>query len=148
MTTVLEKAAELLLSGPVGGMVKVAEPLSREEKKNVRKTLKVIRPRSRTDEQVQEIAGRPWTAGQMARRGVIGAGGGIAAGTLQGLITGAPLTVGRAVKKGTLPSIARGAALLSPRRLAAGGIGGATFGLAIPLIQQMADREAAKRGQF
>lgn len=142
--------AGAVMARSISGVIKTAaDGVTREEKRNIRKTLKVIKPRSRTEEQVQEIAGRPLTKGQIIRRGLIGAGGGIGLGVAHGLITKQPLTVGRAVSKKVMSrEAAKGLATFSPQRLLSGAATGSVFGLGIPLVQRQADIEAARRGQF
>lgn len=122
--------------------------LTKEEKKNLRKTVKLLKPKTRTEEQVREITGRPLTKGQLARYGVIGAGSGAIGSIASGLITGAPLTVRRAVASGVEPQVAKSVAILAPRRLTASGAYGATLGLGMDAMKRIADREAAFRGKF
>jgi len=150
----LKKTAADKIKAPA----KPSAKLTQDQRRNIKKSLRLIKPKTKSEAEVQELAGRPWTSGQFMRRGVIGASGGVAAGTLGGAVTGAPLTIGSAQKlvrnrAGAMvprmgPTTAKMTALLSPRRLAAGAIGGAAFGLAIPYAQQLADADAAKRGQF
>jgi hypothetical protein len=134
------------------------KPTVHEQRKNIRKALRVVKPRSKSEADVQELAGRAMTPGQVVRRGAIGALGGTGAGVLGGLVTGSPLTVRKAVEglleKGQkIPTkaqlrLAQSQATFGPRRMLAGAIGGTAFGLGIPYLQRKADIEAARRGQF
>jgi hypothetical protein len=144
-----------------------------EQRKNIQASLEKIKPKTKSEEQAQALAGAPWTTGKMVRRGIIGSVGGIGAGTLSGTITGSPITRSQALRdavtKGSGEKITRAAlkrmiasgeitkamqrtakatALTSPYRLAAGAVTGATFGLLTPLLQQKVDLEAARRGKF
>lgn len=150
---VFASAFELLCSSPlssrVGEIVKTAAPmpgpsilgeekLTREEIKNVRKTIKQLQPKTTQEKQVQEVVGRPLTPGQLARYTGIGLGVGLGMGGL---------------RRG-LGSIGRGGSIrktvghvLGPRDLAGDTATGLAFS-ALPIIRQQTDIEAAKRGVF
>lgn len=113
------------------------EDLTKIERRNILRTARTLR--KKTPQEVEEIAGKGMTAGQVKRRVGIGTG----------LIMGAGLAR-RAI---TSPELVRQGAkglkqLIAPRALAGDVIQGATFfGLAPNLIRR-ADVESAKRGKY
>lgn len=118
--------------------------LTAEEKRNIRKTIKAIKPKTKEERIKGKLVGPPITVGKYLRNAAIGAAGGIGAGTLGGLIQGdvrvRPWKVPNPVEKRR--------ALLHPRRLAAGATVGAVYGAMVPAAQRLADIEAAKRGIY
>lgn len=128
------------------GQVRVVSDaeLTAEERRNIRKAIKALKPKTREEKIKGELVGRPLTVGQYVRNAAIGSMGGIGAGSLGGLIQGdvrvRPWKVPNPVEKRR--------ALLHPRRLAAGATVGAVYGAMIPAAQRLANIEAAKRGMY
>lgn len=118
--------------------------LTAEEKRNIKKAIKAIKPKTKEEKIKERLVGRPLTVGKYLRNAAIGSIGGIGAGSLGGLIQGdvrvRPWKVPNPVEKRR--------ALLHPRRLAAGATVGAVYGAMIPAAQRLADIEAAKRGMY
>lgn len=109
--------------------------ITREEKRNIRQALKATQAKTRTQEQVHALAGKPYTAGQIARSGAIGAGAGLGLGT-----------IGRVVENiGTKGGLRK---VFDPKSMASSVIQGVGYGAAIPIIKRRADIEAAKRGVY
>jgi hypothetical protein len=121
----------------VGAILKLAEePLTRDEKKALRSAARQL---PKTPKEVEQIAGRGLTRGQVVRR--VGIGTGIlAAGGLarRGLTNPKAFTSGvKGLKQ-----------LVAPKEIASDIAGGLMlYGLAPGAIRQ-ADIEAAKRGKF
>lgn len=121
-------------------MVKVAamtwDEWQKERRKrlNIRKALIKQQPKTYKQRQIEQLTGRQYTPGQIARGGAIGAGVGMA-GTL--------LTRGIEHGKGALKS-----ALRSPRTMGASAVRGALIGAAIPSLKRRADVSAAEGGWY
>jgi hypothetical protein len=121
-------------------MVKVANMTweqwqkERRKRQNIRKALQKREPRTYKERQVERLAGRQYTGGQMARGGAIGAGVGAA-----GKILGDVIQSGRKGLAG---------ALKSPRALAAAAMKGTLVGAVVPTLKRKADVRAAETGWY
>lgn len=128
------------------GRVKVVpeSELTPEERRNIKKAIKAIKPKTKEEKIKGELIGPPLTLGKYMRNAAIGSAGGIGAGSLGGLIQGDVR-----VRPWKVPNpVERRRALLHPRRLAAGATVGAVYGAMVPAAQRLADIEAAKRGMY
>jgi hypothetical protein len=128
------------------GFVKISQEadFTPEERRNIRKALREVKPRTREERLRESLVGRPYTPGQYLRSAAIGALGGVGAGSLGGLIQKDVKVFPSSVKL----IAEKRRALLHPRRLAAGATVGAIYGSLIPAAQRIADIEAAKRGLY
>lgn len=106
----------------------------RTKRKNIRAALKRSGAKSRREKQVERLAGRQFTAGQVARAGTIGSGVGLIGEGLGEAIRGG--------KAGLLKAIR------DPRRMAAAGVRGALIGSVVPTLRRKSDVVAAERGLF
>lgn len=121
-------------------MVKVAETAydrwkrDRQRSKNIQKALNRSRPKSRKEMQVERLAGRQYTAGQMARGGTIGAGvGAVGRVMAEGIQHG---------KKGLVGTIK------NPRKMLASAVQGTLVGSVVPTLKRKADVAAAEGGWY
>lgn len=105
-----------------------------EARRNIRKALKATAPKTRKEQQVEQLAGKQYTAGQLARGGAIGAGFGAAAGLAEGAIGGGRKGLAGAVK--------------NPRQLMGRAVTGALFGAAVPAAKRYSDVQAAEGGWY
>lgn len=121
-------------------MIKVAASSWQEWEKervrraNIRKALAKNQPQSYKDRQVERLAGKQYTGGQMARGGAIGAGIG-----MLGQVLGEGITGGKA---GFVRS------LKNPRAMAAAGMRGTLVGAVVPTLKRKADVQAAEGGWY
>jgi hypothetical protein len=150
------------------GVMKTAADMTKKEEKNIAATLKKVAPKTRTEEQVQLIAGRPFTPGQFLRYGTVGTSMGVAGHVMGSAITHDPVAtrwlpwvtgkdvakhalivddVAKAVAKEKLQeNLAK--AVLNPRQLARAGVMGTVFGLGVPMLRRMSDIHAARKGKY
>lgn len=106
----------------------------REKSQNIRNALNRSRPKSRREKQVEQLAGKQYTGGQLARGGAIGAGmGGI------GHLIGSSIEGGRKGLAG---------ALKNPRQIASSAMRGALVGAVVPALKRNADVRAAEGGWY
>jgi hypothetical protein len=152
---IMKLAADQFTTTSAVGMTKGPYNLTSAERANIRRSIKVLAPRTKSEEDVRRLAGAPLTKGQIARAALVGA-------TLVPLIG-----VGRRSLTEPIKALARSRGVAKPLRdvvkeslregtreaLNPGGIvsdviGGVTFGAAMPVVKRWADIEAARRGQF
>jgi hypothetical protein len=124
---------EVLFDMPKEG----GDDITRTEMRNIRRAARSLR--KKTPEEVEEIAGKGMTAGQVKRRIGIGTG----------LIMGAGLAR-RAIKS---PELFRQGVqglkqMAAPRELAGDVVTGATFYGLAPNVIRRSDVEAAKKGKY
>lgn len=124
---------------------KKTEGMTQEEKRNIAKTLQLIKPRSKTEKQVEELAGRGLTPGQVARYMLIGGAmvGGLGVAR-RGIVEGGKLGLSRI---GQLASREGAKKLVAPSAVGADALYGTAIG-ALPVLRRKMDIEAARRGQF
>lgn len=122
-------------------MVKVAAVMSWEEwqkerrrRQNIRAAIQKSEAKNPKDRQVEQLAGRQYTAGQMGRAGAIGAGIGAVGDA-----------VGSGIREGKAGFVK---ALKNPRQLGAAAFRGALIGSVVPTLKRKADVSAAERGWF
>lgn len=130
----------------IGNLIKIAVytgDFSRQEKKNIRKTIREVKPKTREEQMREQLVGRARTPGQLARHSAIGALGGIGAGSLGSLIQRDVSILPRGINLAE-----RRRAILHPRRLASGAAIGSIYGALVPAVQRLADIESAKRGMY
>jgi len=120
--------------------------LTRSEASQIRKQLKALAPRTKTEKQVEDLAGRQLTKGQLARYITIGAvlGGGMGL-VRKGLKAGTGGMIGGLKTLKEHP-------VRAPLSVAGDVIGdvttGAVYGGVLPVARRAADIEAARRGKF
>lgn len=122
-------------------MVKVAATMSweqwqkeRRKRQNIRRALMKQEPKTYKERQVERLAGRQYTTGQMARGGAIGAGVGAVGHVLA-----------EGIRKGTK---GLAGAVRSPRDLAAAAMRGTLVGAVVPTLKRKADVRAAEGGWY
>jgi hypothetical protein len=117
--------------------------VSRSDASKIRSQLKSIAPRTKTQQQVEELAGRPMTKGQIARAIGIGAivGGGF------GIVNRSVGKLGRGLLKSKQEAIKNSLEVINPRQILADMTTGAGVGT-LPIWRRKADIEAAKRGKY
>lgn len=121
-------------------MVKVAamswEEWQRERRKrqNIQRALMKRQAKTYKERQVERLAGKQYTGGQMARGGAIGAG----IGTV-GHVIGEAIQGGRKGLAG---------AIRDPRALAASAMKGTLVGAVVPTLKRKADVRAAEGGWY
>lgn len=106
----------------------------RRKSHNIREALKRSEAKSYREHQVERLAGRQYSGGQLARGGAIGAGFGAAANLAGSLIEGG--------KKGLAGS------LKNPRRMVSSALKGSVVGAVVPSLKRKADVRAAEEGWF
>lgn len=106
----------------------------RRKQSNIRKALSKSKTRSARDRQVERLAGKQYTGGQVFRGGLIGAGVGTAGQVLGDAIEGGKKGLVRGVK--------------NPRRLLSSAARGSLVGSIIPTLKRRADVAAAEGGWF
>lgn len=142
MDKVAQGALRLCLGSMVGEVVddflKLAEddPMTRQERRNIRRAARQL---PKTPKEVETVAGRGLTPGQIKRRIAIGTGLIATTGVGRRLITNPKAF------SGGIKGIKRA---LAPRELAADMLTGATFYGFAPGAIRGADLEAAKKGKF
>jgi len=145
------RAAEALVKAPtpssIPGVRRKLKSLDKneitaEERKNIRKSLQLLRPRSKTEKEVQELAGRGLTPGQVAR--YMGVGGVVVGG-----LGAARRGITQAGKHGVKSLVAKEGVkqVLHPSSIGADALYGTALG-ALPVLRRKLDIEAARRGQF
>lgn len=101
---------------------------------NIRRALAKQQPKSYKEMQVERLAGRQYTPGQIARGGAIGAG----VGTV-GHILGEAIQHGRKGVAG---------AIKNPRALLSSAMKGTLVGSVVPTLKRKADVKAAETGWY
>lgn len=113
-----------------------------EIRRNIHKSLQLVKPRTKSEKEVAELAGRRLTPGQVAR--YMGIGGAVVSGLGVGrrtMVQAGKEGLGRLATREGLSAVAH------PSAVAADALYGGAIG-ALPVIRRKMDIEAARRGQF
>jgi len=120
-------------------IVKVALSMQDEDEEerqleNIDKSIEKVRPKTYKDQQIEYIAGKQLTGGQLARGAGIGAGVGISSSLLRGAIEEGKKGVAGYVK--------------NPRKMLASAVGGSLIGGALPALRRYMDVKSAEGGWY
>jgi len=115
-----------------------ASGLTQRERKNLKETLKSVKPKSRRDQELEALLGRRMTPGQYARYALAGTAATGMSQSIAGLIENSPEEILKAIKS---PKHLGRKALRSV-------ITGTMFATAIPVFKKELDYQAAKGGWY
>jgi len=121
-------------------MTRAPAVLTPEERANIRTSLQQMAPKTKSEREVVELAGRPMTRGQIARSIGIGA-------TVVPVIGVGRRSIGLIGRK-MVPGRTVAQEIANVGSVAGDAISGVTFGAALPVVKRWADIEAARKGKF
>ncbi|MHA2333767.1 MAG: hypothetical protein ACXAEU_17205 [Candidatus Hodarchaeales archaeon] len=117
------------------------EGISKKELKTISKQIKATKAKTEKEKKIEQLAGKKYTKGRLARGAGIGAAMNVGAHVLGTAIEGRK---GKGLKR-FAPSAAK---MFDPRALIRSGAIGSIYGSALPAVTRLADIEAAKRGVY
>lgn len=105
-----------------------------EKLRNIHEAVAKTRPKTWKEREIERLAGKQYTPGQLARAGAIGSVFGTGAGLMGAAIEGGRKGLAGAIKQ--------------PRRMLSNAARGAVFGAAIPAVKRYSDVRAAESGWY
>lgn len=131
---------------------------SREELKNIKRTVAAIKPKTEKEKKLTELTGKPYTKGQYKRYASIAGGAGLATHFAGRAIGGGKVpwllaelknpAVRESISERIFRGMVKGETMVSPRQLARAAVIGGIYGAFIPAARRVADISAAKRGKY